>query len=57
VTPPKLDDYSTDGEGGSDDDAARPLTHEELKARTLTNLQRKAAKEASRAAAKRAPRK
>ena len=41
VNPPKLDDYQSDDEEEDEDDDARPLTREELKARTLNRLQRK----------------
>lgn len=42
IQPPGLDDYSTDD--GSEDDA-RPLTREELKARTLNKMQRQSSKD------------
>lgn len=42
IQPPGLDDYSTDD--GSDDDA-RPLTREELTARTLNKMQRQSSKD------------
>ncbi|CAM9889818.1 unnamed protein product, partial [Sphacelaria rigidula] len=45
VNPPKLEDYSSSEESGSDDDDARPLTREELKGRTLNKMQRKNARE------------
>ncbi|CAM9981411.1 unnamed protein product, partial [Discosporangium mesarthrocarpum] len=49
VNPPKLEDYSSEEDsGGSEDDDARPLTREELKAKTLTRIQRKTAREAPR---------
>jgi len=41
VNPPKLDEYQSDEDGDDDDDDAKPLTREELKARTLAKLQRK----------------
>lgn len=41
VNPPKLDDYQTDDEDDEDEDDTRPLTREELKARTLNRLQRR----------------
>lgn len=59
VTPPRLEDYSSDddddegtgvGEGGR-----RPLSHEELRTRAVANLHKKAARAA--AAAKRSTRK
>lgn len=46
VNPPKLEDYSSSEDSGSDDDDdARPLTREELKGRTLNKMQRKNARE------------
>lgn len=41
VNPPKLDEYHSDDEDDDDDDDARPLTRDELKARTLNRLQRR----------------
>jgi hypothetical protein len=41
VNPPKLDDYQSEDEEDDDDDDARPLTRDELKARTLNRLQKK----------------
>ena len=41
VNPPKLDEYQSDDEEDEDDDDARPLTRDELKARTLNKLQRR----------------
>jgi len=41
VNPPKLDEYHSDEEEDDDDDDARPLTRDELKARTLNKLQRR----------------
>jgi hypothetical protein len=41
VNPPKLDEYQSDDEEEEDDDDARPLTRDELKARTLNKLQRR----------------
>lgn len=41
VNPPKLDDYQSDDEEEEDDDDTRPLTRDELKARTLNRLQKK----------------
>jgi coiled-coil domain-containing protein 63/114 len=41
VNPPKLDDYQSDDDDEDDDDDTRPLTREELKARTLNRLQKK----------------
>ena len=35
VNPPKLDDYQSDDDDEDEDDDARPLTRDELKARTL----------------------
>eukprot|EP00903_Cladosiphon_okamuranus_P016522 g15243.t1 len=45
VNPPKLEDFSSSEESGSDDDDARPLTRDELKGRTLNKIQRKNARE------------
>eukprot|EP00904_Undaria_pinnatifida_P006019 jgi/Undpi1/2547/HiC_scaffold_13.g05926.m1 len=45
VNPPKLEDFSSSEDSGSDDDDARPLTREELKGRTLNKIQRKNARE------------
>lgn len=43
--PPKLEDFASSGESGSDeDDAPRPLTREEIKGRTLNKIQRKNAR-------------
>jgi coiled-coil domain-containing protein 63/114 len=41
VNPPKLDDYQSDDDDDDDDDDTRPLTRDELKARTLNRLQKK----------------
>jgi len=41
VNPPKLDDYQSDDEEDDDEDDTRPLTREELKARTLNRLQKR----------------
>ena len=41
VNPPKLDDYNSDEEEEDEEDDARPLTRDELKARTLTRLQKR----------------
>ena len=41
VNPPKLDEYHSDDEDEEEDDDARPLTRDELKARTLNRLQRR----------------
>jgi coiled-coil domain-containing protein 63/114 len=41
VNPPKLDDYQSDDDEEDEDDDARPLTRDELKARTLNRLQKK----------------
>ena len=43
VNPPKLDDYQSDEEEEDDEDDTRPLTREELTARTLSRLQKKGA--------------
>jgi len=41
VNPPKLDEYQSEDEEEDEDDDARPLTRDELKARTLNKLQRR----------------
>ena len=38
VQPPKLEEFSDDGEGDADEGDTRPLTHDELKARTIQRL-------------------
>jgi coiled-coil domain-containing protein 63/114 len=48
VDPPNLEDYSSDDDSDEDDDDARPLTREELKAKTLKGIHRKANKDPSR---------
>ncbi|CAM9214557.1 unnamed protein product, partial [Ectocarpus fasciculatus] len=40
VNPPKLDDYQSDEDDDDDDEDARPLTRDELKARTMNRLQK-----------------
>eukprot|EP00937_MAST-01D_sp_MAST-1D-sp2_P006080 g6080.t1 len=52
VEPPDLDDYSSQDESDEEEDEARPLTREELKARTLKGIHRKANRDAGRAAKK-----
>lgn len=42
VNPPKLDDYQSDEEDMEDENDARPLTRDELKARTLNRMNRRA---------------
>jgi DNA repair exonuclease SbcCD ATPase subunit len=42
VNPPKLDDYQSDDEDMDDENDARPLTRDELKARTLNRLNKRA---------------
>merc|ERR1712028_116857 len=44
VDPPNLEDYSSEDESNEDDDE-RPLTREELKAKTLKGIHRKANRE------------
>merc|ERR1711998_557796 len=46
INPPKLEDYSSEDESDEDEDEARPLTHEELKAKTLKNLHRRSNRDA-----------
>lgn len=41
VNPPKLDDYQSEDEDDDDEDDARPLTRDELKARTMNRLQKR----------------
>lgn len=41
INPPKLDDYQTEDDEEEDEDDTRPLTRDELKARTLTRLQKR----------------
>lgn len=41
VNPPKLEDYSSSDEDDDDDDDARPLTRDELKAKTLNRMYRR----------------
>ena len=48
VEPPDLDDYSSENESEDEEDDARPLTREELKARTLKGIHKKANREAAR---------
>lgn len=43
VNPPKLDDYQSDDDDDEDEDDARPMTRDELKARTLNRLQKRGA--------------
>jgi len=42
VDPPMLDDYSSEDDSGSEGDDAQPLTRQELKAKTLKGIHRKA---------------
>lgn len=41
VNPPKLDDYQSDDDDDEDEDDARPFTREEMKARTISRIQKK----------------
>ena len=41
VNPPKCDEYQSEDEEDEDEDETRPLTRDELKARTLNRLQRR----------------
>jgi chromosome segregation ATPase len=41
VNPPKLEDYSSEEASDDEDDEARPLTRDELKAKTLNRMYRK----------------
>lgn len=41
VNPPKLDDYQSEEDDEDDEDDARPLTRDELKARTMNRLQKR----------------
>lgn len=48
VTPPRLEDYSSDDEDRSDEELTRPFTHDELKARTLSRIEHRRTKDASK---------
>ena len=53
VDPPNLEDYSSEDESDEEDDDARPLTREELKAKTLKGIHRKANRDMKGGAGKR----
>jgi uncharacterized membrane protein YgcG len=42
INPPNLDDYSSEEESDSDQETSRPLTHDELKARTMKVIHKRA---------------
>ena len=42
VNPPKLEDYSSEEDDGDDDGETRPLNRDELKAKTLNRMYRRA---------------
>ena len=41
VNPPKLEDYSSEDDDDDDDGETRPLTRDELKAKTLNRMYRR----------------
>ena len=41
VNPPKLEDYSSDEDEDEEEDETRPLTRDELKAKTLNRMHRR----------------
>lgn len=41
INPPNLNDYSSEEESDDEDAAAKPLTHEELKAKTMKVIHRR----------------
>merc|ERR1711916_280549 len=43
INPPNLNDYSSEEDSEDDDSEARPLTHEELKLKTMRVIHRRAA--------------
>ena len=43
INPPNLNDYSSEEDSDEDDSEARPLTHEELKLKTMRVIHRRAA--------------
>ena len=43
INPPNLDDYSSDESSDASDDESRPLTHDELKMKTMKTLHKRAA--------------
>ena len=42
INPPNLNDYSSEEDSDEDDNEARPLTHEELKSKTMKVIHRRA---------------
>mmetsp|Transcript_31772 Transcript_31772/g.41992 ORF Transcript_31772/g.41992 Transcript_31772/m.41992 type:complete len:154 (-) Transcript_31772:197-658(-) len=52
VNPPKLEDWSSEEGSEDDNEEARPLTREELKARTLNRIQRKNARDLTKSGGK-----
>merc|ERR1711988_1740186 len=51
VNPPKLEDYSSEDEDEDEDEETRPLTREELKAKTLNRMHRRVNRDGARGAA------
>lgn len=51
VDPPNLEDYSSEDESDEEDDDARPLTRDELKAKTLKGIHRRANRESTKGGA------
>merc|ERR1711916_327073 len=43
INPPNLNDYSSEEDSDAEDSEARPLTHEELKLKTMRVIHRRAA--------------
>merc|ERR1711988_332440 len=56
VNPPKLEDYSSDDEDEDEDEETRPLTREELKAKTLSRMHRRINRDGARAGSKKSQR-
>merc|ERR1712159_330876 len=56
VNPPKLEDYSSEDEDEDEDEETRPLTREELKAKTLNRMHRRINRDGARAASKKSQR-
>merc|ERR1740130_92617 len=57
VNPPKLEDYSSEEASEDEDEEARPLTREELKAKTLNRMHRRGNRGEMRSGGKKGPRK
>ena len=56
VNPPKLEDYSSEDEDEDEDEETRPLTREELKAKTLNRMHRRVNRDGTRATSKKGTR-